>query len=77
MNVSALDSGLQGIQRGLDGLRRDAHTIANAGTGTSSDSGDVTASIVNLTTDRNQVQSSAKVVSAVDQMIGSLLDVMA
>ncbi len=70
---------LQGIQRGLDGLRRNASEIASArqmrSTGTPSK--DLTRSIVELDQHSLQTSASVKAFRAMDQMIGSLLDVKA
>ena len=57
MNVSGIGpAGMLGIQRGADGLARNAAEIASAG---------------------QMVQASTKVLKAGDDMIGTLLDVMA
>lgn len=76
--LSVQSSAMLGIQRGLDGLRRDASEIAsadqlnNAGKET-----DLEGAIVGLNQNKVQVQASAKVVSAVDEMVGSLIDTRA
>ncbi len=76
-SVSALQSGLQGIQRGLGGLRRDATAIAKATTAEPVQSGDLTTPLVDLSQNRTQVDASAKVVKTSDDCIGFLLDTFA
>ena len=76
--LSVQSSAMLGIQRGLDGMRKDAAEIAsadqlnNAGQGT-----DLEGAIVGLNQNKVQVQASAKVVSAVDEMMGTLVDTRA
>ena len=76
--LSVQSSAMLGIQRGFDGLRRDAAEIAsadqlnNAGQGT-----DLEGAIVGLNQNKVQVQASAKVVSALDEMVGTLIDTRA
>ena len=76
--LSVQSSAMLGIQRGLDGLRKDASEIAsadqlnNAGRET-----DLEGAIVGLNQNKVQVQASAKVVSALDEMVGTLLDTRA
>jgi len=76
--LSVQSSAVQGIQRGLDGMRKDAAEIASvdelnkAGQET-----DLTGSLVDLKQNQVQVQASAKVVSALDEVIGSIIDTRA
>lgn len=76
--LSVQSSAMLGIQRGLDGLRRNASEIAsadqlnNAGRGTNLEE-----AMVGLNQNKVQVQASAKVVSALDEVIGSLIDTRA
>ena len=76
--LSIQSSALQGIQRGLDGVRQNAADIAsqeqlsNAGKET-----DLAGSIVGLKENTIQVQASAKVVSALDEVVGTLIDTRA
>lgn len=80
--LSIQSSAVLGIQRGLDGMRKDAAEIAsadqlnNAGADTATES-DVTSALVNLKQNQVQVQASAKVVSALDEVIGSIIDTRA
>lgn len=73
--INALNSGLLGIQRGFEGLKRDASQITRASLPEPDVS--VVKPLVNLVADRTQAQASAKVVKSYDEAIGSLLDVKA
>ncbi len=76
--LSIQNSALQGIQRGLDGMRQNAADIAsadqlnNAGKET-----DLETSMVEMNQNKFQVQASAKVISALDEVIGTLIDTRA
>ncbi len=76
--LSVQSEAVQGIQRGLDGLRKNASEIASAdqlnkaGEGT-----DLVGALVDLQQNKIQVQASAKVVSAVDEVIGTIIDIRA
>ena len=78
--LSIQSSALQGIQKGLDGVRQNAADIAsqeqlsNAGKETVTD---LASSIVGLKENTIQVQASAKVVSALDEVVGTLIDTRA
>jgi len=75
---SAFNSGVQGIQSGLEGLRQNADQIAKANK--PDQAMDIVKPMVNLVADRAQIEASVKVVQAADAMsktIGSLLDVKA
>ncbi len=67
-------SAVTGIQRGLDGLRRDADTIANANTAEEGvlDS-DVMGALIQLGVHRTQVEASAVVIRRTDEALASLL----
>lgn len=73
--INAYNYGILGIQRGMEGLRRDAHQIATASVPEPEVS--VIKPLVNLVADRTQATASAKVVKAYDEAIGTLLDVKA
>ena len=76
--LSIQSSALQGIQKGLDGVRQNAADIASqeqlsiAGKET-----DLAGAIVGLKENTIQVQASAKVVSALDEVVGTLIDTRA
>lgn len=92
---SVLNSGLQGVQRGMQGAHRNAHDIATfpvheqkameaakSGTPTFPDLQErphpsMEESLVNLKLNEHQVKASAKVIKAADNMLGTLLDVLA
>lgn len=76
-DISALSFGLMGIQRGFEGMRHNADQIAKTGATLPEPDIGVVKPLVNMISDRTQVEISAKVVKAVDETIGSLLDVLA
>jgi len=82
MSISALHSGINGINQGLSNMRHNASSIAQAvnngiGNRPVEHSTEVTSALVNLKLDTLQIQASAKVVETVHEIIGSLLDVTA
>jgi len=74
-STPALQSGISGIQSGMQSLNRNAAKIASAETIQST--GDLTEPLVNMLLDKQQVQASAKVVETASSMIGSILDIKA
>lgn len=79
MNVnSVLNTGLQGVQNGIEGAEKAASEIVRAGTvDGSAGSNDVVESIVELKLYERAVNASAQVVRTADEVLGSLLDTMA
>jgi hypothetical protein len=77
MSIPALSNGLGGIYNGLDNLKHDAQKIASASAKGGEDTTDLAKSLVDLNTDRHQIEASVKVVQAVDETLGTLLDVTA
>ena len=76
--LSIQSSAVQGIQRGLDGMRKNAAEIASADQlNKAGDETDLVGSLVGMQENKIQVQASAKVVSALDEVIGSLIDTRA
>ena len=75
--INALNTGVLGIQRGVATAQRSASTIASADSMTSDNAVDFAAPLVDLITARNQVESSARVVETIDEMLGTIIDVMA
>jgi len=73
--ISSMQSGLSGIQSGLQSLNNNAAKIANAGTLQTNT--DITEPLVNMISDKQQVQASTKVVEASSAMLGSILDITA
>jgi len=75
---SAFNSGVQGIQSGLESMSQNANQVAKANS--SKETMDLVKPMVNMVADRAQIEASVKVVQAADAMtktIGSLLDVTA
>lgn len=70
--IPAFQSGLTGIQKGLDGVNRQAAKIASTD---AIKGGDVTTPLVNMISDKQQVQASAKVLQTTNDMLGSILDI--
>lgn len=77
MAIQPIGSGaLQGIQRGMQGLRRAALDIATQGVqGTSGREGDFERALIELPAQANQVKASTKVLTTENQMVGTLLDI--
>lgn len=73
--LAVQNSAVLGIEQGLSNLRRNASEIASADQLNKAGSDtDLAGSIVGLQQSTIQVQASAKVVSAVDEVLGTLLD---
>ena len=71
--IPAYQSGLSGINSGLQSLNKNAATIASAD---AIESGtDITTPLVNMISDKQQVQASAKILETSNDMIGSILDI--
>jgi hypothetical protein len=76
MSISAtIASGLQGMQAGI--YRTDAAGSRIAGLGLNTDSGYVAASMGDQMQGANQVKLSADVVKAGNEVLGTLIDMMA
>ncbi len=71
--IPAFQSGLAGIQTGMQSLNRNAAQIASADTLQSG--GDLTEPLVNMIRDEHQVKASAKVIEASSAMMGTILDI--
>jgi len=72
----ALQSAQLGIRRGLSGLDRDAQVVANGGAA-SIDTGSVLNALVDSLQQRLLVEASARMLSAADKTLGTLIDVKA
>jgi len=73
--LSIQSSAVQGIQRGLDGMRKSAAEIASADQlNHAGQETDLAGALINLQQNKVQVQASAKVVSTMDEVIGTLID---
>ena len=66
-----------GINRGLDGLARNAQTIAHANVEPESFTSDVTGALVDNLEQKLLVQLNARMMSAADETLGTILDVKA
>lgn len=78
MSFSIQATAVQGIQQGLDGIRKNASEIASADQlNRAGNETDVVGSLVELQQNKVQVQASAKVVSALDEVLGTLIDTRA
>ena len=71
--IPAFQSGLNGIHKGLQSLDNNAAKIASAETFQSG--ADVTEPLVNMISDKLQVQASAKIIETSNAMLGSILDI--
>jgi len=79
MNLSSIQqTGLEGIQRGLQGIEKSASEIVKAGvTDGASGSTSFIEPIVELKLYERSIEASAKVVKVADEVLGTLLDTMA
>ncbi|MFT7413548.1 MAG: hypothetical protein ACI9FO_000196 [Methylophagaceae bacterium] len=68
--IPAFQSALTGIQTGMQSLNQNATKIANTDAG-----GDLTEPLVNMMSDKLQVEASSKVIEASNAMLGSILDI--
>lgn len=72
--VSAMSSGVQGLQAGLGRANQAAGEIARSGT---TGGGDLATPLVDLKVSEQQVKASAAVIKTADDMLGTLIDTMA
>ncbi len=78
MNVNgSLQTGLTGIERGLQDAKTNAAQIASAKQMENHSPKDLAKSLVVLAADKTQVAASAKAVKSADHNLGTLLDVTA
>ena len=75
--MSAIDSSLQAIQTAFSQLDQTAKRIASVAEPASSDQVDLSAEMVNLLGEKNQVATSVKTVQTVDEMQTNLLNILA
>lgn len=76
--LSVQSEAVQGIQRGLDGMRKNASEIASADQlNKAGKDTNLVGSLVDLEQNKMQAQASAKVVSAADEVLGSIIDLRA
>ena len=75
MRVDAAFGGaLQGIRRGQQRMEESARTIASASLGDRQGQRNTAQALVDLRGAEREVQASARVVRAVDEALGSLID---
>ena len=76
-DLPALQSALLGIQRGLEGVNKNASQIASAKQMDAENPADEAKPLVEMLENRNQVEASAKVLKTVSDTIGTLNDTKA
>ena len=74
MVTTTFNSSVSGIQRGLEGLNRNASSIAQAAKG---EGNDIVQPLVDSKMNQRHVEANVKVLKTQDDMLGSLLDEMA
>jgi len=76
--LSVQSEAVLGMQRGLDGMRRNASEIASADQlNRAGQDTDLEGALVGMQQNKAQVQASAKVVSAMDEVLGTIIDIRA
>ena len=75
--IGALNNALLGIQRGLEGARKNAAEIASAEQFTADSPKDLAQSMVELKLNTLQVKASAKAMGIIDDTLGTIIDVLA
>ena len=75
--MTAIDTSLQAIQTAFSQLDQTAKRIASVADPASSDQVDLSAGMVNLLSEKNQVATSVKAVQTVDAMQTNLLNILA
>jgi hypothetical protein len=65
---------LQGVHKGLQGMRRVASEIASTQQATQSNPTDLSRAMVEMKQHANQTKASVKVLQAADDLLGSLID---
>lgn len=75
--IQPLNSAFTGIQRGLNGMQHSASQIASANQFNQTGTKELTNSLIESKSYQLQVEASAKMVKAIDETLGSLLDVRA
>lgn len=71
-NISAFQSGIAGVQNGIQGAAQNVSQIARADQLSTEQ---LTQALVQLDANRQQVEAAAKVIQTSNDMIGSLLDI--
>ncbi len=74
---SAMQSALSGMQKGLSDMKGNAAKVAGAGSFTSDNPADLAQPLVELQSNRLQIEASAKALKAAADTVGSLIDILA
>jgi len=69
-----LITGISGINQGMDNFKQHAYEIASSATKGGEDTADLAKSMMDLNTDQRQIEASVKVVQAIDEALGTILD---
>ena len=78
MIESILQAGIQGVQNGLDQFGRASQQVVTSTNSTStSNSGSLESSVVELKQGQRSVEASAKVIAVADETIGSIINELA
>ncbi len=77
MALPPISPAISGLTTGMENLKRDAVDIATTVAKGKEDPADLAKSLVDLNQDGTQAEASVKVVQAVDETLGTLLDVYA
>ncbi|NOZ54296.1 MAG: hypothetical protein GXP08_14390 [Gammaproteobacteria bacterium] len=70
-------TGISSINQGMDNIKQHAHEIASAVKKGDENTAELAKSLVDLNVDQRQVEASVKVVQAIDETLGTLLNVRA
>ncbi|MES9832233.1 MAG: hypothetical protein ABW157_17150 [Candidatus Thiodiazotropha sp. LLP2] len=71
---SITGTALQGIHKGLQGMRRVASDVASVNQTQQTNPKDLSRSMVEMQQHANQVKAQVKTIKAVDQALGTLID---
>ena len=71
---SVINTGLLGVQQGLERASQDARRVVDAFSPNSTE--DPIGPIVDLAQDQRQVAASAKIIKVGDELVGSILDII-
>jgi len=77
MALPPINSAVSSLQTSMENVKRDAHDVASSVAKGKEDTTDLASSMVDLNQDRTQAEATVKVVQAVDEVLGTLLDVHA
>jgi ribosomal protein S11 len=75
--ISGINSSLQGIQRGMQGLAKNAATIASKDFMETQGPEGLAKVTVEMIENKTQVQASAKALQIIQETIGTILDIKA